>query len=437
LNGISEYHSVELQDDRCKGCTICVTACPVEAIRVHGGKAHILEEKCIDCGECIRVCPNRAKYAITNTIKDISPYKKSVVLTDPTLYAQFNERFTEQDIEQALQSLGFSSVYKISDTEKELSKVATIWLQEHFNKKDALRPIISSSCPAVVRLIQVRFPSLIEHLLPLISPAEVCAKKARKENDTDTEIYFISPCPAKITITRSPLGYNDSQIDKVLNMEDLYLPILGALNKLPHINTNSNYKIDNQWCCSSGESQSINNLFLKTKKSLKWLNASGIKQTIDMLENAEDGTLGNFDFLELNICQGGCIGGPLTINPQPVAEALLRRYNPEKSENSKTLCNNTENILANSDISSYLFTSVIIPRPSRLLSNNFAKARKMMEEIESTLDLLPGFDCGSCGAPNCRALAEDIVRGNAKLDDCVFVMKRRYEDLLFGNKTRN
>ena len=65
MNGKSDFHSVELRDENCKGCTICVTTCPVEAIRVHGGKAHIIEQKCIDCGECIRRCPSRAKFALT------------------------------------------------------------------------------------------------------------------------------------------------------------------------------------------------------------------------------------------------------------------------------------------------------------------------------------------------------------------------------------
>ena len=35
----------------------------------------------------------------------------------------------------------------------------------------------------------------------------------------------------------------------------------------------------------------------------------------------------------------------------------------------------------------------------------------------------PGLDCGTCGAPTCRALAEDIVRGYASVDDCIFRIK--------------
>ncbi|HAR96891.1 MAG TPA: ferredoxin, partial [Deltaproteobacteria bacterium] len=51
-------HSVTLDREKCQGCTNCIKRCPVEAIRVHDGKAKIIEERCIDCGECIRCCQN-------------------------------------------------------------------------------------------------------------------------------------------------------------------------------------------------------------------------------------------------------------------------------------------------------------------------------------------------------------------------------------------
>ena len=38
---------------------------------------------------------------------------------------------------------------------------------------------------------------------------------------------------------------------------------------------------------------------------------------------------------------------------------------------------------------------------------------------------LPGIDCGACGAPNCRAFAEDVVRGVASRADCIVERSRR------------
>ena len=43
----------------------------------------------------------------------------------------------------------------------------------------------------------------------------------------------------------------------------------------------------------------------------------------------------------------------------------------------------------------------------------------MMSELKKIEASLPGLDCGICGAPSCRALADDIVRGYAEESDCV------------------
>jgi uncharacterized Fe-S cluster-containing protein len=51
---------------------------------------------------------------------------------------------------------------------------------------------------------------------------------------------------------------------------------------------------------------------------------------------------------------------------------------------------------------------------------------KLME-IDKLTRQLPGLDCSSCGAPSCRALAEDVVMGRASLDDCIFKVRERVD----------
>jgi len=52
-----------------------------------------------------------------------------------------------------------------------------------------------------------------------------------------------------------------------------------------------------------------------------------------------------------------------------------------------------------------------------------------MERMEELCKKFPMLDCGSCGAPSCKALAEDIVRGYATENDCVFVMRKKVNKL--------
>ena len=57
------------------------------------------------------------------------------------------------------------------------------------------------------------------------------------------------------------------------------------------------------------------------------------------------------------------------------------------------------------------------------------KAMRKAMLLEQIYDGLPKLDCGSCGSPNCRALAEDIVRGYATETDCIFKLRERVRDL--------
>ena len=63
------------------------------------------------------------------------------------------------------------------------------------------------------------------------------------------------------------------------------------------------------------------------------------------------------------------------------------------------------------------------------LDDNMVEAMKKMEEMEYIYNHLPQIDCGACGAPTCKCLAEDIVRGFANETDCIFKLRERVRNL--------
>ena len=171
------FHSVRLDESKCKGCTHCIRRCPTEAIRVKSGKACIDERRCIDCGECIRTCPNYAKYAQTDPLEIIKKFKYTVALPAPAFYAQFKFTVPLEKILGGLMEVGFDDVFEVARSAEILAEEIKTYLR----RRDIAKPVISSACPAVVRLIEVKFPALIENLLPLDSPLGVAAKIARLE----------------------------------------------------------------------------------------------------------------------------------------------------------------------------------------------------------------------------------------------------------------
>jgi Pyruvate/2-oxoacid:ferredoxin oxidoreductase delta subunit len=230
---IKYFHSVTLDDKRCRGCTNCIKHCPTEAIRVRKSKATIINERCIDCGVCIRVCPYHAKKAVADRPEDIEKYRYKIALPAPSLYGQYD--FSRKKILAGLLKLGFDAIYEVAKGAELVTYTTNMLLDKPGNRY----PLISSACPAVVKLIQVRFPDLIDHIIKIESPMEVSAAMAAEEAmkktglpRSDIGIFFISPCAAKVTNVKAPYEKSSSAVNGVIAISEIYKNLLEACNRV-------------------------------------------------------------------------------------------------------------------------------------------------------------------------------------------------------------
>ena len=418
------FHSVVLEEDKCCGCTNCIKRCPTEAIRVRDGKAHIITERCIDCGECIRVCPHHAKKARSDSIEEIEKFKYKIAIPAPALFGQFNNMDDIDIVLNGLLKLGFDSVYEVSRGAELVSQETRQLKRENKLK----HPIISSACPAVVRLIKQRFPDLCENVMPMKAPMEVSAMLAKKYAMEETGLpmedigaFFITPCPAKVTEINRPMDVNKrSYCDGAIAISKIYPKLTSAMDKLTSIEPLANSGVIGVgWATSGGESAAM--------LGDRYLAADGIENVIRVLEELEDERIRNVDFVELNACTGGCVGGVLTVENPYVAQArihTLRKYLPVSQNHLKD------------GVPDKMMWDKPLEYDENVLSldKNINKAMEMMEQIEKIEASLPGLDCGSCGAPSCHAMAEDIVKGSAKETECIFKLREQiqqvYRDLM-------
>jgi len=409
------WHSVTLNKEKCKGCTNCIKLCPTQAIRVQGGKAKIIKERCIDCGECIRVCPYHAKKAVTDSFDLLKEYKYKVALVAPAFYGQFSKADDINLILTALINIGFDATFEVARGAQAVSEKT----RELLKTGELLTPSISSACPAVVRLIAVRFPNLIGNLIPLRSPMEISAGEARKEamektglKGTDIGIFFISPCAAKATSVKSQLTVSKSEVDGVLSIKDIYLNLahnMGRIDKVLDVSEAGKEGI--LWATSGGEATA--------SRAERQISVDGIHNVIKVLEDIEDGKLDDIEYVEALSCTGGCVGGPLTVENNFVARSRIQRICNELPNEKKGI---------EGDKNSF-WDKPIVYRPVMHLDEDIAVAMEKAKLLEEINNKLPNLDCGSCGAPSCHALAEDIVRGFAKESDCIFRLRERVREL--------
>jgi iron only hydrogenase large subunit-like protein len=331
------------------------------------------------------------------------------------LYGQFNNLEDVNIILNGLKCLGFDDVYEVSGAAELVSDMSRKYVAEHVEQW----PIISSACPSVVRLIRVRFPNLIDHLLPIKAPIDLAAslarEKAMKLTGLPSEkigIIFISPCPAKVSAVKTPLGIDKSEVDGVLSIKDIYPRLVSCMNAVENREDLEDLtisgKIGISWGGTGGEADGL--------LTDSYLAADGIENVIRVLEDLEDQKFTKLQFIELNACHGGCVGGVLTVENPFVAKVKLKRlrkYMPVARKH-----------ITSAEAFHGFWTEQVEYEPVFKLGEDMIESIAMIAKVEELCQKFPGLDCGSCGAPTCKALAEDVVRGVANENDCIHLFRK-------------
>uniref|UniRef100_A0A7V0Z661 4Fe-4S dicluster domain-containing protein n=1 Tax=candidate division WOR-3 bacterium TaxID=2052148 RepID=A0A7V0Z661_UNCW3 len=413
------YHSVKIDETKCIGCVVCMKACPTKAIRIKQRKAWIIGERCIDCGECLRVCPYNAITPLTTQASDINRFKLKIALPSPVIYSQFGPGVMPDEILDALKDLGFDYVY-----DKALAcEMTSIAIQKYLERNPLPRPIISSTCPVVVRLIQRLFPSLVSLIIRMEPPREIAAKNLRRELSReykipgyDIGIFHITPCPAKMVSINRPETMEKSHLNGAISIKEIYNEIMSRLKNREKkflVQTQSQVSgIGIGWAISGGEIMGI--------KGDSLVSVSGVYDTIKILSDVESRKLKNIDYLECLICPDGCIGGPLTVENRFLAKSTILNLIRKFGGKSRVDTNYVQQLYEKNFFS---FERDIKPRPFPPLDPNKNEAIKKLKKKEKILKTLPGINCGVCGSPDCETFAEDLVRNEQGLTvgRCVFL----------------
>ena len=443
-NNLPCYVSFNSQD--CTGCGACVKVCPTKAIRIKDGKSLLLVDNCIGGGECVNVCPREC---ITPTTSPFEFFKKTrfpVVLVPPVLYSQFSHT-TPDKVLKGLKKMGFKHTVDLSYFLTLFKKATELHLKSLGPKQG--RPVISSLCPVVLRLIAFRFPSLMDLLHPVLRPVSVMVKDVApfiaKHHGIDIgeiTIFYLNPCPTKMTLESSTIHHNTPYLARTIGINQIYAELKQKIKEIENISMTSSRRSGFETVSNSdldtGPDPSSDTGFEPefefeeppTGNTLLWgisggetagttiknaIAISGMNQTIEYLEKIEMGLFTEYDFIEFRTCREGCVGGSLCAVDKYAAKNNLLQHMARLEIRPRHRNNPLKNIYSQERFYDKLTSSKmekIFGQKKEPLSI------ESLTRINRIYNQLPGFNCSACGAPDCLTFAEDVVRKRALISQC-------------------
>lgn len=416
------YHALQVEEQRCIGCSRCMKICPTEAIRIHGGKATIQEHRCIDCGKCYEVCPAQAIAIKDDDFEAFRQYPHSVALLPAVFMGQFPDDVSVSRVYATLQELGFAHVMEVESAALIYKDAKERYARDNQDKL----PLISSFCPAIVRLIQIKYPSLAENVMPIRVPLDLSAMYAVQELTSrgiprhEIGLFYITPCAAKIAAVKAPVGEEKSLIDGVINMNLLYNRVY---KKIKELGKNHQFKPQNRQRLSADAILStLTNGERRICTAKRSYAIDGIENVMDFLDKLESDEVEGVEFLELRACDQSCAGALLSCDNRFLCGERMysRARKAAERERNGEMPRDREMDRYKEYLIDHAVLDEVQPRSMMVLDPDISKALAKMEKIERMKEHLPQIDCGVCGAPTCEAFATDVVCGQASLHQCVF-----------------
>ena len=334
-------HRCHIDKSKCIECGKCAASCPYSAIiaqkrpciksckpkaisiRPDDDKAVIDNQKCISCGACVVSCPFGAitdRSLVLDIIdmlkgsEDNSKYRVYAVIA-PAIVGQCRFGRIEQVV-TAIKRLGFHQV-----VEAALGADITLYTEaREFQHKasESDNPVMTTSCcPAFVRFIETNFPEFKDAISTSPSPMITTARLI-KRSDPTAKVVFIGPCAAKkFEYTLEKTG---GLIDSVMSFEELqaFLDARGIDTTQCEDTFLDNASFYGRiFAKSGGIAQGV--AHVAEKLGIEGVNPvvmNGIdqcRQHLALLRAKKE----TANFFEGMACDGGCVGGPLSITRSP------------------------------------------------------------------------------------------------------------------------
>ncbi len=415
---------------RCKDCYKCLRSCPVKAIRFVGGsskaelRAKVMSERCLLCGTCLLVCPQKAKRIRSDEerVKELLRSGKQVIASVAPSFAGAFAGAPWGTVVSALRGLGFGRV-------EETAYAAAHVAREHARAvSDTPAPVITSSCPVVVNLIEMYYPEALPHLARVASPMVAHARYLKKVHP-GSAVVFVGPCAAK-----------KDEADRSGDL-DAALTFVEVADWLDRERIRASALTPSPF---DGPPPGVSRLFpldgglLRTADlptdilSEEYRVVSGLENCMRFLADVRSGSesVRQIKVVEMLACAGGCISGPGLVTSAGAdgdvnsrRRAVLDYHRNRAVEAAPRACGGAAGETPSFDLG----RGYAARRPETLspdeitIRSILAQTGKLSPEDE--------LNCGACGYGSCREKAIAVFHGFADIQMCMPYMRDRAESM--------
>ena len=422
---------IDFKTASCKHCYKCVRSCSVKAIKVKNAQAQIMKEYCILCGKCLEVCPQNAKTFVSD-LERVQYYIRSgekVVVSIAPSYLGIMDYDTPGQVVDALLKLGF---YAVRETAEGAAYVTDEYAR--LLLEGEMPNIITTCCPSVNGLIEKYYPSLVPFMAPVVSPMVAHGRLIKKIYGVDTKVVFLGPCVAKKEEAEGD-ERTEGAIDAVIHFGELMEwmaaehIVLSECENKPMANPDP--KINRLYPISRGVMQAVmlskvGDMHAKLDNTSKLsgsditvgrellankyrrLFVDGIENCREFLDAMEAGEIRNC-FVEINMCEGGCIKGPATTKME------YSRYRARFNIEDQIEYTPAEMLEIPDKIS---LEKIFYSRKEEDRQPTEAQIQEILKAT-GKYNKDQELDCGACGYTSCREKAVAVFQGKAELDMCL------------------
>ncbi len=398
--------------EKCQRCYTCIRECPAKAIKVHNGQAEVIPERCIGCGHCYKVCTQGAKEiasglpAVERMLGEQTEKLYPVALLAPSFPAAYPE-IPYRKIVGGLLALGFKAVYEVAAGAELVNEAYKKILHD---PNSLPKPLLASSCPAIVDFVQKYKPELIGHLIPVVSPMTATAKMVKQLTDRKALTVFIGPCIAKKMERLLPEV--SEWVDEVLTFEELnelleksdisFSQSPDGEFTPPHARLAGLYPVSGGLTRSAGLTFDLldNNIIL----------TEGKMRSLELLDLISRNAI-EAEFIDILFCEG-CINGP--------AMASDKNYFSRKNNVVNFVTTRSDN---HTPVEPLRFSSLELcctfsADDHRLPEPDEEEIKRIFRRINK-LSAKDELNCGACGYPTCREYAKAVYTGLAEEEMCL------------------